>query len=395
MPDLIPGAIPEPAPADSIVPPASPEASSLQTEFEKQLQDVSTAGLADPASMDTLLERALKLGKKDIPPPPADPAAAASAEPKDPAAAAEPTVDPANPPTPGSTPATEPPPAQPGEIDIDDAKGKQMRIRLRGDDAVGQKALELQRRNRDWTLEDCFAKARKDLGVADPNPAAPAAPAAAVDPLDTVEGIDARLVELRALRTSAIDTLDYETVLKTLDPEIQDLRLKRGDVQRGIERREEQQRAQEERQQQADYDRLQSDYTSAFEASRTQAGGLYDFVGNKDSQGYKRMAEIDAELQASNDPRWGDPDKPLKVAQAVAAELGIFPRKAGVKAPEAPAKPVAAAPAPPKKQILPGGDGRTVPPATTKFADFTKNLDTVKTPGDLEKMLSGAKGLLG
>jgi hypothetical protein len=94
------------------------------------------------------------------------------------------------------------------------------------------------------------------------------------------------------------------------------------------------------------------------------------------------MVEIEAELLANDDPLYYSPDKPLKIAQMVAAEKNIAPRKKG-----APTTPVKPAPAPAaKKQILPNGS--TVPPATSPNGEAAKRFEGIKSINDLRKEMA-------
>jgi hypothetical protein len=100
-------------------------------------------------------------------------------------------------------------------------------------------------------------------------------------------------------------------------------------------------------------------YEATFTASESRAVEMYDFANKPDTPAGRRMKEIDDSLAETVDPLFSDPNKPLIIAQMVAKEMLIAPRKKGT--PAAPAKPAAVAPAQPKKQILPAGGSRTAP----------------------------------
>ncbi len=129
-----------------------------------------------------------------------------------------------------------------------------------------------------------------------------------------------------------------------------------------------------------------SAYNQRFTASESRATELYAFAGDPESDGAKRMVEIEADLKANGDPLYHSPDKPLRIAQMVAAELKIAPRRKG--APAAPAK--AAAPAngtpPPKKQMLPAGGSRTTPPPVIQKPAVISMAEAAKNPAEWRKV---------
>ena len=81
------------------------------------------------------------------------------------------------------------------------------------------------------------------------------------------------------------------------------------------------------------------------------------------------MIEIEGALEETGDPLFDDPNKPLRIAQMVANEMHIAPRKKGAAPAPAPAAPAAPAQ---KKGILPAGGSRTVPATNTKPADVVE-----------------------
>lgn len=133
----------------------------------------------------------------------------------------------------------------------------------------------------------------------------------------------------------------------------------------------------------------QAKYDEAFNAAEAKAGDLYDFVKQADSAGFKRMAEIDQQLEANGDPLFHSPDKALKLAQMVAAELAIAPKAPGAKATQAAKVVVAvkAAEVAPKKTVPPvvaaSGASRTST-ASTQGDALTAKIKGLRTPADLE-----------
>ena len=97
------------------------------------------------------------------------------------------------------------------------------------------------------------------------------------------------------------------------------------------------------------------------------------------------MREIERELKA-NDDRWHySADKPLKIAQMVAAELSIAP--AG-REPASTGQGRSARDRRPKKptQVIPSGASRTTPPATAQKPAIDAEVSSVKTLADLRKL---------
>jgi hypothetical protein len=291
-----------------------------------------------------------------------------------PAKAAEPAVEPA---APAETPVTEPvvetTPAEPevaaepevelsedepvvdqGDGPVTAVKSRKLRMNLPEGDEVGRLAAAYQHRNRDWPLQQCLEAAQKQLGITPQTATAPAEPDKPKSGLpETVEAVDTAIESLEAERSKALIELRFEDVSAA------DLSLRRLDRQRmKLEK---------------DGERQQVEQTNAYErgfaSSDAKAIELYEFAGNLESPGSKRMLQIDADLKANGDPLYDSPDKPLRIAQMVAAELKIAPRRKDQPAPAKAAAPVAPAP---KKQMLPGGGSSTTPPATQLSALDTK-----------------------
>lgn len=184
--------------------------------------------------------------------------------------------------------------------------------------------------------------------------------------------------------TQATDTLleqrftEYENAMKEvrlddaakINREIHQLTLHRS----SLERRAEQDQVTAERQ-----------YNTDFDTSHAKAAELYPFVNDPASAGAKRALQIEADLKRNDDPLYYSPQKPLKLAQMVAAELNIAPRnKNATPAPKA-AAPAVATPAP-KKGVVPTGSSRTVPPATSQPA-VDPAISGIKTMADLRREL--------
>lgn len=233
-----------------------------------------------------------------------------------------------------------------GEGPIEPVSGKRAHLRLAQDDKVGRLAASFIKRNRDMPMEEAINRAKAQLGIKPEKEGAKETEQPPVNPdmPQTIEGVKTKVADLRAQRKKAQTELNFELV-NDLTDQIEDLHNHSFELQR-----------RDEKQQVA----AATAYDRQFSASEGRAVELYEFAGDPKSVGGKRMAEIDSDLEKNGDPLFNSPDKPLKIAQMVAAELSIAPRRKG--APVAPAKAAAPVVPPQKKQVIPGGDSRTTPP---------------------------------
>lgn len=358
------GATPPNATVNSPAAPApAPAPSSLKT-LESDLSG-RAASAKSPAEIRAVISQA----KRAVPTPPAtdptlpvEPAAAPTPEP---APAAEPASEPAAAePTPEGTSAEpEAPAAQPepgdepegdeGDGPIQPSTAKKLRLRLPEADKLGRLTVAILQRNRDLTLDEANAMARKQLGMTPsvdvPNgttpPATPELP-------QTVEEVDKTLEALVADMEKAQVELRFEDAVKA------QRQIRRLDLHRfGLERQAERKQAE-----------AVASYEKGFSESEAKAAELYAFANDPESPAGKRMAEIEESMKEMGDPLYFSPEKPLKIAQMVAAEFNIAPRKKGAAA--APVKPAAPPATPPAitkpKQMLPTGGSRTVPPVVNQ-----------------------------
>ncbi len=370
MPDLVP---PQGQPeAPSVVPAAPAAASSLNPEAvhtERATQAKS------PQAIRSLLSDLRKAPA--IKAPEVTPAAPTPAPTADPAAAPAPEASEETP-APDADPAADPTPAPEteddddgGEDPIEPIAGAKTRLRLPENDKVGRMAASIMKRNRDLSMEEAIDRARNQLGIKPPTVAAPAPDAPPKSDLPaTVDAVDAEQDRLFAERKKAYTELRFEDVNDI------DLSLRKLDRHRlNLEREATTQQT-----------RQAQEYDTSFTRNEQRAAELYEFASNPDSPGGKRMLEIDAALQENNDPLYSSPDKPLRIAQMVAAELKIAPRKKGQAAPAKPAAPAPVAPAQ-KKQVLPGGGSSTIPPASNPTTAVAEQAANVKTVHQLRQFL--------
>lgn len=368
------GATPPAVAENTVSPaPAPAEARSLENTAQDLSSRVSSA--KSPADIRALLSDARRGTLKEAPKPESavPPAPETKVAPE-----AQPAVEVPAEETPADAPAeviTEEAPAAPEDADDDQdgpvspSEAKKLRLRLREDDKVGRLAAAFQQRNRDMTLEEAFEKARAQLGIK-PKDAAPEAQQPKSDLPETVEAVDTTLQALDAEREKAFTELRFEDVAK-IDRKVRDLDRHRLNLERDGERKQTQ---------------AVRNYETTFRQSEVQAADLYPDAAKPDSPFGKRMQEIDASYQETGDAMFHDPEKPLRIAQMVAREMAIAPRRKGT--PAAPAKPAAppAVPAP-KKGMVPTGSSRTTPPQENAQPAVNAEVQALKSVHDVRKFL--------
>lgn len=372
-------------PAGNIPPQTVPDAASAApSSLQSPPSDLSerAARATSPSEIRAIIAEGRKIVplKPETPPavePQADPKAATPDVPEG-QAPETPTSETAETPeaaTPESKPEGSEDENDDGSLKIPSAK--QLRINLAEADQVGRLTAAIMRRNRDMTMEDALQVAKKQLGIkpAVEEAATAKAEAPKSDLPETIEAVDTTLQTLDADREKAFTELRFEDVAK-IDRKIRTLDRHRYTLEQQAAR------------QQAE---TATSWNRKFDASEAQAQDLYEFVAKPDSPGAKRMIEIEADLKELNDPLYYSADKPLKIAQMVAAELSIPPRRKG--APAAPAKAaVTPPPAPPRpKQVLPTGANRTaapIDPTTAIQAEVAK----ITNPHQLRQFLKPLVG---
>jgi hypothetical protein len=228
---------------------------------------------------------------------------------------------------------------------------KQLRISPAQQDQVGRLTLAIMKRNRDLPMEQAMEMARSQLGIkpqvaeakpeATPDKSKPSLPM-------TVEAVDQALETMESEREKALAELRFEDVGK-IDRQIRAHDRHRLNLERQAERQQQE---------------AATSYDRDFSAAESKAVELYEFAGNPESPGAQRMREIEAQLRANEDPLYYAANKPLKIAQMVAAEMNIAPRRKGATTP--PAKAAAPVPAPKPKQVIPTGSSRTVVPTANQ-----------------------------
>lgn len=228
------------------------------------------------------------------------------------------------------------------------------------------------KRNKDMPMEEAIDKAKAQLGVA--TKAAQAEPEAPSNGLPkSMQETDAAIKQLRVERRKANTELRFEDATDYSE-KLEDLIQHRSSLERQGER------------QQAE---AVQGYERQFTSSTARAEEFYAFAADPASPGGKRMKEIDDAMEEMGDPLFHSADKPLRIAQMVAAEMNIAPRRKG--APPAPVK--TAVPAAPKqnKQVLPSGSARTTPPAAPQQPAIETQARAMKSPHDFRKLMKQFK----
>ncbi len=362
-------------PTVSATPAAAPAAASSST----VQQDLGTKAKAavTPGDVRALTEQLrqnqLKPPVAAVPPPQeAEPAPAEET----PAAEVAPETPPEE--TPAVEGDTEPAETEPapeaedgdteGDGPVTPLTGKRAHLRLKEDDEVGNLALAFKKRNKDWSLSQAMEAAQKQLGVTPQQEAkAPAAedPKTAALP-KTVAEVDARSTQRLADLKKALAEVNFEQAAD-IQAELFQLMSHRSTLERRVE---------------SDQQQAVAKYDQDFSKSEAQAIDLYPFAADPNSVGAKRMSQIEATMLKNGDPAYHSANKPLLLAQMVAAELKIAPRNKNAS----PAK--AAAPAVPalKKGVLPTGGSRTTPVTNQKPA-LVEAVGQVRSVHDLRKVM--------
>lgn len=371
--------------------PQGAQSDSLNNPGKEQNFNERVAGAKTPADVQRLIREAVEgSGRTKATQEEQSPASETPAEGEKPAEGEQP-AEPVAEETPaagaetktGETPAE----AAAGEKPKDDEAGDddevepiKNRVRITDFDEVAKLAIGLKKaahkRGETITLAEAEKRAAAALGVnQSEKPAGETAEANALP--QTVEAADAKIKALVALRTKAFkEDLDFAAG-DTLTNEIEALREHKLTLREKVA-----ETATKE----------QAAYNAAFDAAEKKANALYEFVKQPESAAFKRMAEIDQQLEANRDPLFNAPDKALVIAQMVARELQIAPKSPNAK-PVA-VKPVAKAPTVVVKKTVPpvvGGDSRTST-STTQGGELTKKIQGLRTPAEVEDFIASLAG---
>lgn len=200
-----------------------------------------------------------------------------------------------------------------------------------------RKALLLRQRNPDMSLAEALERVRGTAPQEETQ-------TQEANELPSQEDIQAHIAALKSERAEAKRNFDAEKELE-LEEKLEAAR-----------NALEQVRIEAARLQQAEASRFEQ----TVEVSKGKAVELYPDVTDANSALVSKMMEIDSMLKETDNPLFFSPDKPLKVAQMAANELGIAPRNPNAKQP-APSKATTQ-----RQQIIP--QQTQTRPATTPIA---------------------------
>jgi hypothetical protein len=198
--------------------------------------------------------------------------------------------------------------------DLESGDGSRLPERLR----VGswpeeeRKALLLRQRNPDMSLAEALERVRGNDTQKSSNQES--------NQLPSPEEIQTQIAALKTERAEAKRNFDADKELELEDK----IEAARNTLERI--------RIEAARAQQAEASRFEQ----TVESSKGKAVDLYPDVTDANSALVQKMMEIDAMLKDSDNPMFFSPDKPLKVAQMAANELGIAPRNPNAKQPASP-----------------------------------------------------------
>lgn len=216
-----------------------------------------------------------------------------------------------------------------GGDDDDDRQEKsdpnRFRVRVDGRPEVDRRALELYQRNRDLSMAEALDRAKKELGQDDQSGDEDGEESEDGENLpQTVADTDAKIAELRKERNRlAREELEFDKA-EEMDEEITKLLDHKADLKVRETTKTQEKQSQE-----------QAKFREDFTNSQHKAAELYDFVAKRGPE-VERMEEIDRIWKETDDPRYTDPNKPLRLAQIVAGEFNIAPKGKQAKKPETP-----------------------------------------------------------
>jgi len=248
------------------------------------------------------------------------------------------------------------------EGEEDEPKSKPPQYRFRPENEVEELAFDIRKRavkaGKPMPLKEALAQAEQILN---PEKETSEEEGSANGLPSTVEDATALLKQMREERREALSKeMDFEKVAE-LDDKIEDLREHIAELKVSTTSKEAE----------AQQARLEE-----FESAKARTVELYPDVTQKDSPLVQKMHEIDAALKENGDDLFYSPEKPLKLAQMAARELGIAPRTAA-KATK-PATP--AAKRPPAKPQIASGAARTTQQQSGQLGG--KRIADIKTEED-------------
>lgn len=248
--------------------------------------------------------------------------------------------------------------------ETDEVKSQE-RFRIRAIDEVEATALALKKQNPKWSLTDCLEKSK----VIHNAPDTVAVTAETSGPKNVAEA-KTSIIEMRKAKAEAMESLEFAEAAR-LDAEIDEMR----DL---IDTLREKESRTSQLEMAAEEIAFNEDVTKA----KVKAVDYYPDAGKSDSPLVKRMQEIDERLKDSDNPLHFSPDKPWRLAQMAANELGIAPRN-----PKASATPAKSTPATRRPVQPASGNARTTAPAS-QIDKLDQAVADVADEASYEKLLA-------
>ena len=245
-------------------------------------------------------------------------------------------------------------------------ENKPNRFRLKPANDVDTVAMEIKKRNPDLTLEESVFRAKEQLGLNETE--SEGENQNQIDPFEAIESEISRLEEdkLKALE----EDFDYKKSIE-IDKLIRKQERKLENLEDSVEV-----------EQRASDDAKISEFNAKFDDSQAKAVDQYDFVTQPNSKLAQEMVRIDNELEASGDPIFFHPDKPLIIAQRVASNFGIVPRS---KAPvQNPNQSDNRSPVQVNRSVAPTPASASQRTANTNTTQQNKSLEDVQSEDDWE-----------
>lgn len=248
------------------------------------------------------------------------------------------------------------------EETVEDDGKPQERFRVRATNEVEATALLLKKQNPAWSLDDCLSKSKTIHGT----PEKTAETEVATQAPATVAEVRDRINALRDAKAQAMETLEF-TEATRLDREIDELRDTLDEIKEKEIRKEQ---------------LLEMEFNDSVNHSQNKAVSIYPDTAKADSPLVKRMLEIDRLFKEDGNPLYFSPDKPFKLAQMAANDLGIAPRN-----PKSAASP-ASKPVVKSRTVQPAsGNARTTAP-TTPNDKIDQAVDQVSDIASYDELLA-------
>jgi hypothetical protein len=250
------------------------------------------------------------------------------------------------------------------DIPLDEARLPE-RVRIGNWTEVERKAILLRQRNPDMSLAEAMDRVSPKSQVTEESAPEP-------QQLPSESDLHAHLAELKSARASAFRDVELDKI-----PELDDQIDAAKDQISNLRVQKAQQQEQES-----------SRFENTVSTSKNRAVELYPDVTKAESPLVQKMIEIDARLKDSENPLYFSADKPLKVAQMAANELGIPPRDPRQK----PSSPKATTSSPQRTPVTPA-NGRPTTPLIAPANARTSRPSQAVVNGSLDDLLANARDM--